>query len=190
MSKCYPKLCRIWQKQWWEAATGVTRKKENHGKFSVLAVLNSCHRICTSAGQKMNWEGTEVLVWKWSPVATSDKSKKLSYICFCSVTKLCPTLCNPMDYSIPGFLILPFLPEFAQIHVQWVSDAVQSSYPLLPLSPSALNLSQHWCLFQQVSSSHQVAKILVIRLQHQSFERIFRADFLFFFFHLFLLVGG
>ena len=110
MSKCYPKLGRIWQKQWWEAGTGVTRKKENHGKFSVIAVLNNCHRICTSAGKKMNWEGTEVLVWKWSPVATSDKSKKLSYICFCSVTKLCPTLCNPMDYSIPGFLILPFLP--------------------------------------------------------------------------------
>ena len=62
-----------------------------------------------------------------------------------SVTKSCPTLCNPMDCSTPGFPILHSLPEFAQtqIHVHWVSDAIQPFHPLLPPSPPALSLSQH-----------------------------------------------
>ena len=45
-------------------------------------------------------------------------------------------------------------------------------------SPPALNLSQHQGLFQWVSSLHQVAKVLELQLQHQSFQWIFRADFL------------
>ena len=58
--------------------------------------------------------------------------------CCCSVDKLCPTLCNLMEYSTPGSSVLHCLPEFAQIHVHWVSDAIQLSQPLLPLplSPS------------------------------------------------------
>ena len=61
-------------------------------------------------------------------------------ICCCSVAKLCTTLCDPMDYSTPSFSVLPYLPEFAQTHVYWVSDAIQPSHPLLPPSPLALNL--------------------------------------------------
>ena len=63
-------------------------------------------------------------------------------VCFCSVTKSCLTLCDSMNGSMPGFLVLHYLLEFAQIHVHWVSDAIQPSYPLLPAS-SAFNLSQH-----------------------------------------------
>ena len=48
---------------------------------------------------------------------------------------------RPMDCSTSGFLVLHYLPEFAQTHVHWVVD-IQSSYPLSPLSPPALNLSQ------------------------------------------------
>ena len=59
---------------------------------------------------------------------------------YCSVTWSRPTLCNPMDCSTPGFPVLHCLPEFAQTHVHWVSDAIQSSHPLLPSSPLALNL--------------------------------------------------
>ena len=76
----------------------------------------------------------------------------------CPVAKLCPTLCNPMDCIKPGFPVLHYLPEFAQTHVHWVSDAIQPFHPLLPPSPLALNLSQHRDLFQWVSSSHWVAK--------------------------------
>ena len=57
-------------------------------------------------------------------------------------------------------------------------NAIQPSHPLLPPSPLALNLSQHQGLFQWVNSSHQVAKMLEFQLQHQSFQWIFRVDFL------------
>ena len=67
-------------------------------------------------------------------------SKKYIICCYCSVAKLCTTLCDPMNYSTPGFSVLPYLPEFAQAHVHWVSDAIQSSHPLLSPSPLALNL--------------------------------------------------
>ena len=54
--------------------------------------------------------------------------------CPCSVTKLCPTLCDPMDYSTPGFPDLHHLPELAQICVHWVGDAIQPSHPLTRFS--------------------------------------------------------
>ena len=97
--------------------------------------------------------------------------------CF-SVAKLCPAVCNPVHCSMPGFPVLHYLPEFAEIHVHWVGDAIQPPHPLSPPSPPALNLSQHQGLFQRVSSSHQVAKVLALQLQHQSFQWIFRTDFL------------
>ena len=75
-------------------------------------------------------------------------------VCCClSVTKLCPTLCDPMDYSMPGFLILHSLPEFAQTHVHWVSDAIQPSHLLPPPSPFAFNLSQYQ-VFSNESALH------------------------------------
>ena len=49
--------------------------------------------------------------------------------CYCSVTKLCSTLCNIMDCNTSGFPVLQYLPEFAQTYVHWVSDAIQPSYP-------------------------------------------------------------
>ena len=52
----------------------------------------------------------------------------------CSVSKLCPTLCDPMNYSTPGFPVLHHLLEFVQIHVHWVSDAIQPSHPVAPFS--------------------------------------------------------
>ena len=94
-----------------------------------------------------------------------------------SVTQLCPTLCNPMDCSTPGLSVHHQLLEFTQAHVHWVGDAIQLSHPLSSPSP-AFNLSQHQGLFKWVSSSHQVAKVLEFKLQHQSFQWIFRTDFL------------
>ena len=70
------------------------------------------------------------------------------------------------------------LPEFTQTHVHWVSDAIQPSHPLLSPSPPAFNLSQHQGLFKWVRSLHQVVKVLEFQLQHQSFQWIFRVDFL------------
>ena len=70
------------------------------------------------------------------------------------------------------------LPEFPQAHVHWDGDAIQPSHPLSSPSPPAFSLSQHQGLFQWVSSSHQIAKVLEFQLQHQSFQWIFRTDFL------------
>ena len=54
--------------------------------------------------------------------------------CYRSVTKSCPTLCNPVDYSTPGFPILHCLPEFAQIHVHWVTEISNTSSSATPFS--------------------------------------------------------
>ena len=97
---------------------------------------------------------------------------------FSSVAQSCPTLYDPMDSSMPGFPIHHQLLELAQTHVLWVGDAIQPSHPWLSPSPPAFNLSQHQGLFQWVSSSHQVVKALEFQLQHQSFQWIFRTDFL------------
>ena len=99
-------------------------------------------------------------------------------LCSCSIAELCPTLCNPMDWDTPGFLVLYHLLVVAQTHFHWVSDAIRPSHPLSPLSPPIFNLSQHQGLLQWVSSVHQVAKVLELQLQHQSFRCIFRVDFL------------
>ena len=104
----------------------------------------------------------------------SDSKKIIS--CCRSVAQSCLTLCDPMDCNVPGFPVLHHLPQFVQSHVHWVSDAIQPSHPLSSPSPPAFNLSQYQSLFRWVDSLHQVAKVL--ELQHQSFQWIFRTDFL------------
>ena len=93
-----------------------------------------------------------------------------------SAAQSCPTLCDPMDCSTPGFLVLHHLLELTQTHVHQVGDAIQPSHLLSSPSPPAFNLSHYQGLFQWVSSSHQVAKVL--EFQHQSLQWIFRTDFL------------
>ena len=96
---------------------------------------------------------------------------------FSSVSQSCLTLCDPMDCSMPGLPVHHQLLEFTQTHVHWVSDAIQPSHPLSS-SYSTFNLFQHQDLFKWVSSLHQMAKVLEFQLQHQSFQCIFRIDFL------------
>ena len=117
------------------------------------------------AGLKLNIQKTKI----WHPVPS---------VQFSSVAQSCPTLCDPMNRSTPGFPVHHQLPESTQTHVYQVDDAIQPSHPLSSLTPLALNLSQHQGLFQWVSSSHQMAKVLEFQLQHQSFQWIFRTDFL------------
>ena len=101
----------------------------------------------------------------------------LLLIQFSSVAQSCLTLCDPMDCSTPGFPVHHQLPEFTQTHVHCVGDAIQPPHPLSTPSP-ALNLSQHQGLFQWVSSSYQVGKVLEFQLQHQSFQWTPRTDLL------------
>ena len=97
---------------------------------------------------------------------------------FSSGAQSCLTLCDPMNRSTPGLPVHHQLPEFTEIHVHRVSDAIQPSHPLSSPSPPAPNPSQHQVLFQWVNSSHEVAKVLEFQLQHQSFQWTPKTDLL------------
>ena len=123
------------------------------------------------------------LAGRWQPSLRSHMVKRkrgellgVSSYC-CSAPQSCPTLSHPWTATCPGFPVLHHLLELAQIHVHWVSDVIQPSHPLSSPSPPALNPFQHQHLFQWVSSSHQVAKVLELQLQHLSFLWIFWIDF-------------
>ena len=90
----------------------------------------------------------------------------MSLLCCCSVSKSHPTLCDPMGYSIPGLSVLHYLLELLKFVS--IESVVLSNHliPLPPRSPFAFHLSQHQGLFQLVSSSHQVAKVPELQLQH------------------------
>ena len=95
----------------------------------------------------------------------------LSQVLFNSIQLLSHfQLCDPMDCSTPGFPVHHQLSELAQTHGHWVGDAIQPSHPLSSPSPPAFSLSQHQGLFNWVSFSHQMAKILDLQLQHQFFQ--------------------
>ena len=120
------------------------------------------------------WEGC----WDDHVGTCTEKVHSNGLFQFSSVAQSCPTLCDPMNRSMPGLPVHHQLPKSTQTHVPWVGDAIQSSHPLSSPSPPALNLSQHQGLFQWVSSSHQVAKVLEFQLQHQSFQWIPRTNLL------------
>ena len=132
--------------------------------------------------------GLSLCVLTYCRLSSKPKTKgMLQLICFCVFTSIfiimhCifqllshVRLCDPIDCRTPGFPVLHYLPELAQTHVHWVSDAIQPSSSVIPFS---FNFSQHQGLFQWVGSSHQVTKVLALQLQHQSFQWIFRTDFL------------
>ena len=98
------------------------------------------------------------------PVSQFSSVQLLSHVRFC----------DPMDCSMPGLPVHYQLPELAQTHVHWVSDAILPSHPLPPSSPPTFNLSQHQGLCQWVNSLHQVTKVSELQLQHQSFQWTFR----------------
>ena len=75
-----------------------------------------------------------------------------------------------MDCSTLGLPVHHQLVDLAQTHVHRVSDAIRPSHPLSFPSPSAFSLFQHEGLFQEISSSHQMAKVLEFQRQHQSFQ--------------------
>ena len=146
------------------------------------------HREKPSVGEPASTRELEIVlpnIYGTSPISLN--SCYAAYIThsdtniFSSVAQSCPILCNPMDCSTPGFPVHRRLVEHQldQTHVHRVSDAIQPSHPLSSPSPPAFNLSQHQDLFQWVNSSHQVAKVLELQPQHQSFQWIFRTDFLY-----------
>ena len=127
------------------------------------------------------WDITHIQVTHlgmWSQETLGNKQGRETPVHFSSLAQLCLTLCDPIDYSTPGLPVHCQIQEFTQTHVHWVGDAIQPPHPLSSPCPPDFNLSQHQGLFQWVSSSHQVAKVLEFQLQHQPFQWIFRTDFL------------
>ena len=145
---------------------------------------NQCLMSFGNCQLKQPWDTTRPLL-DWlklqtlaMPVAGMDVEQQEHSFITSSVQSLsCVPLWDSIDCSTPGFPVYHQPPELAQAHVHQVSDAIQPSHPLLSLSPPAFNLSQCQGHFQWVSSLYQVAKVLELQLQHQSFQRIFRIDF-------------
>ena len=127
-------------------------------------------RVVTCICKLPNWTASVTIILHLSVCVC------VTYYVLCSVAKSCPAFCNPTVCSTSGFPVIHYLPEIAQVHVHWVGDGIQPSHPLLPPLPFAFHLSQHQSLFEWVSSSHQVAKVL--ELQLQSFQWTFRLDFI------------
>ena len=102
------------------------------------------------------------LLWNYISITIQFSSCTLGHFSsfhFNSVTKSCPTLCDSMDRSTPGFPVHHQIPKLTQTQVHRVDDAIQPSHPLLSPSPHTFNLFQHQGLFIWVSSSHQLAKV-------------------------------
>ena len=94
----------------------------------------------------------------------NNNNKGISILQFSSVAQSCPTLCDPMNHSMPGLPVHHQLLEFTQTHIHRVSDVIQPSHALSSPSPPAVNLSPQQGLFKWVSSSYQVVKILEFQL--------------------------
>ena len=130
------------------------------------------------------WQKSAYRLNKGNGVDPCNKMWLLSYcldkksVQYSSVAQSCPTLCDPMDFSMPGFPVHHQLREHTQTNAHYVGDAIQPPHPLSSPSPPAITLSQHQSLFQWVHSSHQVAKVLELQIQHQSFQWIFKIHFL------------
>ena len=164
----------IWECTWWQVCVSPTLPQHNEFYFRTLELVSKKWLTELLGKVKLN-------------------SLKKPNNCFglyivnllpgetcscCLVSQSYLALSDPLDCSTPGFPVLYYLPEFAQTHVHWVGDAIRPSHPLPPPSPPTLNLSQLQGLFQWVASLHQVAKVLELQLQHQSFQWIFRIDVL------------
>ena len=162
-------------RRWWtDSLAGVGSKMGR--KVEWLCLLFSS--FATLLSKETNSNVVDKAPWK-EPLRWSVLWRWTAHLfVFCSVSQSCPTLCDPMDCSMPSSPVHHQFLELTQTHVHWIDDAIQPSHPLSSPSPPTFNLSQHQGLSKRVSSLHQVAKILEFQLQHQSFQWIFRVDFL------------
>ena len=120
--------------------------------------LPHCRQILYQLSHKGDLQILAIIPGDFFPIFNFEHLGLLSWasVQFSSATQLCPTVCDPMDCSMPGFPVCHQLPELAQTHVHQVGNAIQPS-------PPAFSLSQHRGLFQWVSSLHQMAKVLNIQ---------------------------
>ena len=141
--------------------------------------LDKCVMICTHHCSIIlaNFIALKILcAVSLSLFPSSGNYWSIYYLCCCSVAKLFPTLCNSMDCSFPGFPVLRNLLEFAQIHVHWVSDAIQPSHLLnVSVQSSSVQLLSHvrllgtpWTAAHQASLSIANSRRLPKRMSIES----------------------
>ena len=127
-------LCMKVLREWYE--------KQHNGRkyFQTMYLIKELYLdyIKKYRWQTSQWQCNNISYYVHNEIPSDTSSVQFS-----SVAQLCPTLCDPMDCSTPGFPVHHQLPELAQTHVHWVGDAIQASHPLSSPSPPAFNLSQH-----------------------------------------------
>ena len=127
------------------------------------------------------WSNIYMILFLWIPVVIAKIHHHRPYHDQCSSVQSLSCLrffVTPWTAALQASLSNHQLPELIQTHVHRINDATQPSHPLSSPFPLAINIFPHQCLFQWVSSSHQVSKILEFQLQQQYFQWIFRTDFL------------
>ena len=170
----YKLLKNMWQKVTFERKTFYWRISSVQFSHSVVSDSLWPHESqharppCLSATPGVHPNSCALSQWchpaiSSSVVPLSFCPHQFSSVQFSSVAQSCPTLCNPMNCSMPGFPVHHELQEFTQTHVHRVGDAIQPSHPLLSPSPPAPNPSQHQSLFQWVNSLPE-AKVLEFQL--------------------------
>ena len=120
--------------------------------------MSKCYRIFSVLRNtilfpwKILWGQLILAIWRFKMSFTRHQ--------FSSVTELCPTLWNPMDCSMPGLPAHHQLPEFAQINVHWVCDAIQPSHPVVLFSscPQSFPASGSFQMSQFFASSGQITR--------------------------------
>ena len=112
-------------------------------KTHVGEYLEKREPLCTVGGDVM-------MQTIWSTVRSFFRKLKIELpsVQFSSVAQSCPTLCDPMNWSMPGLPVYHQLLEFTETHIHRVSDAIQPSHPLSSPSPPSSNPSQRQSLFQ------------------------------------------
>ena len=149
------------ERELWKIWLTLHSKTLNHGIWSHHLTANSWGK--SGGSDRVSFLGLQNDYGQWWLVVQLLRFVQLSALTWTATHQDSPSL------SIS--------PEFAQVHVPWVDDTIQPSHLLPSSSPLAFSLSQNQGLFQWVSSSHQVAKVLELQLQHQSFQWVFRVYF-------------
>ena len=130
-----------WQQvQEWKQDSSAVINSRPHSQWPQLIGPRRTSGLLWAKGSlsKILWTSEKVsLWWQGFDMFNSGAVGISDFCCWCLVAKSCPTLCDPMDLSMPGFPVLHYLLEFSQTHVHWVSDVIQTSHPLSSPSPPA-----------------------------------------------------
>ena len=147
-------LCTRWPK-YWNFSFSISPSNEHSGLISfrkdwldLLAVQGTLKSLLQHYSSKASilWCSAFFIVQLSHPYMTTGKT--IAFTQIRSVAQSCPTLCNPMNSSMPGLPVHHQLPEFTQTHIHRVSDTIQPSHALSSPSPPAFNFSHHQGLFQ------------------------------------------